>query len=92
MDMLSTEVLDTELASIFTAPPGGVMTDEVGVITGELELRTRCTPKGQVSVEIRYAGADEWYRVSAADVVLRDPGDHRPVHEALLGVLHRPEG
>jgi len=32
----------TELSSTLTAPPGGVMTGEVGVITGELELRTVC--------------------------------------------------
>jgi hypothetical protein len=90
--MSNAEVSDTELSSIFTAPPGGVMTDEVGVITGELELRTHCTPERHVTVEVRYAGAEEWYRMSAADVVLRDPGDHRPVHQALLGALHRPEG
>ncbi len=28
------------------APPGGVMTDEVGVITGELELRSTCAADG----------------------------------------------
>ena len=85
-------MVDTELSSTFVAAPGGVMTDEVGVITGELELRTRATPSGRVSVEVRYAGADEWYRVSAADVALCDPADHRAVHQSLLGVLHRPEG
>jgi hypothetical protein len=90
--MSSAEVSDTELSSVLTAAPGGVMTDEVGMITGELELRTRCTPEGQVRVGIRYAGAEEWYRVSAADVVLRDRSDHQPVHQALLRVLHRPEG
>lgn len=82
----------TELSSVFTAPPGGVMTDEVGVITGELELRTRCAPNGQLRVEVRYAGAEEWYRLSAAEVVLHDPADHKSVHHAVLGVLHRPEG
>jgi hypothetical protein len=85
-------MVDTELSSTFLAPPGGVMTDEVGVITGELELRTRVTALGRVRVDVRYAGAEEWYRVRAADVVLRDPVDHRAVHQALLGVLHRPEG
>jgi hypothetical protein len=90
--MSSAEVSDTELSSTFTAPPGGVMTDDVGVITGELELRTRCSLTGQVSVEVRYAGAEEWYRVSAADVVLRDLADHQPVNQALLGVLDRPDG
>ncbi|MGH3984564.1 MAG: hypothetical protein ACRDST_18230 [Pseudonocardiaceae bacterium] len=91
-DLSSVEVSDSELSSVFTAPRGGVMTDEVGVTTGELELRTRSAPNGQINVEVRYAEAEEWYRISAADVVLRDPADHRPVHEALLGVLHRPEG
>lgn len=90
--MSSVDVSNTELSSTFTAAPGGVMTDDVGVITGELELRTSCTPTWQVCVKVRYAGAEEWYRVSAADVVLCDPADHRPVHQALLGVLHRPEG
>lgn len=90
--MSNLEVSDTELSSLFTAPPGGVMTDEVGVITGELELRTRTMPSRQVRVEVRYAGADEWYRLSAAEVVLHDPADHQPMHHALLGVLHRPEG
>jgi len=90
--MSSAEVSNTELSSMFTAPSGGVMTDDVGVVTGELELRTRCTPEGHVRVEVRYAGAEEWYRVSAADVVLSDPADHRAVHQALLGVLHRPAG
>ena len=90
--MSSVEVSDTVLSSAFIAAPGGVMTDEVGVITGDLELRTRCTPQGQVRVAVRYAGAEEWYRLGAADVVLGEPGDHQAVHQALLGVLHRPEG
>ena len=89
--MLNAEVSEGVLSSVFTAPPGGVMTDEVGVITGELELRTRLAANGQIRVEVRYTGAEEWYRISAADVVLHDPADHRPVHQVLIGVLHRPE-
>lgn len=79
------------LTSTFKAGPGGVMTDDVGVITGGLELRTTLTD-GAVTVEVRYEGADEWYRLSAADCRLADPKDHEAVHHALLGVLNRPEG
>ena len=79
------------LTSLFKASPGGVMTDEVGVITGDLELRTTLTD-GAVTVEVRYEGADEWYRLSAADCHLVDDKDHEAVHRALLGVLNRPEG
>ncbi|GAA0506550.1 hypothetical protein GCM10011581_42020 [Saccharopolyspora subtropica] len=65
------------------------MTDEVGVITGDLELATSCT-NGEVRVWIRYAGAEEWYRISAADCRLYDPRDHEPLHAALVAVLNRP--
>ncbi|MGW5649431.1 hypothetical protein ACWEV3_19150 [Saccharopolyspora sp. NPDC003752] len=74
-----------------TAPPGGVMTDEVGVITGDLELATECAD-GDVTVWIRYAGAAEWYRLSAADCHLHDPRDHEALHNALIAVLNRPAG
>ncbi|WP_190820191.1 hypothetical protein [Saccharopolyspora pogona] len=78
------------LRSEVTAPPGGVMTDEVGVITGDLELATECTD-GDVTVWVRYAGAAEWYRLSAADCHLHDPRDHGALHTALVAVLHRPD-
>jgi hypothetical protein len=75
--------------SAMTAPPGGVMTDEVGVITGDLELATECAD-GDVTVWVRYAGAAEWYRLSAADCHLYDPRDHDALHTALVAVLNRP--
>ncbi|MFC7344664.1 hypothetical protein [Saccharopolyspora griseoalba] len=78
-----------ELRTTVTAPPGGVLTDEVGVITGDLELATTCED-GAVRVAVRYAGANEWYRLSAADCALHDPRDHEPLHDALAAVLDRP--
>ncbi|MGP4016765.1 hypothetical protein [Saccharopolyspora sp. 5N708] len=77
------------LRSSVLAPPGGVMTDEVGVITGELELATECVG-GDVTVWVRYAGAAEWYRLSAADCHLHDQRDHSALHSALAAVLNRP--
>ncbi|SFS86888.1 hypothetical protein [Saccharopolyspora flava] len=78
-----------ELRTTVTAPPGGVMTDEVGVITGDLELATACED-GAVTVWIRYDGAEEWYRLSAADCHLHDQRDHQPLHDCLAAVLNRP--
>ncbi|GAB3287648.1 hypothetical protein [Parasphingorhabdus pacifica] len=77
------------LRSAVTAPPGGIMADEVGVITGELELATRYED-GDVTVWLRYAGALEWYRITAADCELYDERDHAALHSALVAVLHRP--
>lgn len=81
-----------EYSSPFVSGPGGVMTDDVGVITGDLELRTEAGEDGLVSVMVRYDGADEWYRLRGASCQLHDPADHRALHMSLLGVLNRPGG
>ena len=80
-----------DLSSPLVAGPGGVMTDEVGVVTGDLELRTTLTD-GELRATVRYEGAEEWYAVTGASCRLADPGDHEAVHAVLLGVLNRPQG
>jgi hypothetical protein len=77
--------------SDFTAGPGGVMTDEVGVVTGELTLRTEYAD-GQVTVHVQYKDADEWYVVTGGRARLKDPSDADAVHQIVLGILNRPEG
>lgn len=81
-----------EKSSPLTAGPGGVFTDEEGVVSGALELRTTCADDGAVSVTVRYEGAEDWYTVRGTGCRLKDPADAEAVHTALLGVLHRPEG
>ncbi|MGQ0775986.1 MAG: hypothetical protein ACT4NY_16455 [Pseudonocardiales bacterium] len=83
----------TELSSTFTARPGGVWTDEVGVITGELELHSTCTENGSVSIRVRYVGALDWYTVTGTTgIQLYDPRDHEVVHALLVNVLQQPRG
>ncbi len=56
-----------ESRSAFTSTTGGVMTEEAGAVTGELELL--CRPgSGGLEVRVRYAGADDWYTVSGGPV------------------------
>jgi hypothetical protein len=82
-----------EYSSPLVAGPGGVMTDDVGVITGELELRTVLAEDGSTArAEVRYEGADEWYALTGGTCALKDPEDLSAVHELLVGVLNRPEG
>jgi hypothetical protein len=66
MDFLSTH-REGEVRSTITSTTGGVMTREVGAVTGELEVATRA---GAVSIEVavRYAGADEWYTVEGSPI------------------------
>lgn len=78
--------------SPLVAGQGGVMTEEVGVVTGDLELRTTMDGSGVVTAKVRYAGAEEWYRVRGASCRLVDERDHAAVHSLLVGVLNRPSG
>lgn len=73
------------------APPGGVMTDEVGVVTGELTLDTELAGD-KVGMRVRYKDAEEWYRVTNVAATLADPADLDAVHAVAVGLLHRPEG
>jgi hypothetical protein len=72
------------------AGPGGVMTDEVGVITGELTLRSEHAD-GQVTLRVQYKDADEWYAVTGGRAPLKDPADLDAVHAIAVALLHRPE-
>jgi hypothetical protein len=71
------------------AGPGGVMTDEVGVITGELTLRTELSGD-QVTLRVQYREAAEWYAVSGGRATIADPGDADAIHAIAVALLDRP--
>jgi len=73
------------------AGQGGVMTDEVGVVTGDLTLRTEVDGY-DVTVKVQYKDADEWYTVTGAKAPLHDPKDADAIHAVAVGILNRPEG
>jgi hypothetical protein len=74
-----------------TPGPGGVMTDEVGVVTGALTLRTELAD-GEVTLRVQYKDAAEWYAVTGGRATLADPTDLDAVHAVAVALLHRPEG
>lgn len=55
----------------FDAPPGGVMTREVGAVTGRLELHVT-EARGGMAVRVSYAGALDSYRVEGSPVMGHD--------------------
>jgi hypothetical protein len=73
------------------AGPGGVMTDEVGVVTGDLTLQTE-VDGGTVVLRVQYKGAAEWYTVTGGKAKLNDAKDADAVHAIAVALLHRPEG
>ena len=71
------------------------MTDEVGAITGELELLTRVTPDGGgIEAMVRYAGARDLYTVSGSPVRAvsgpPDQAEHLTAHQRILEALTTP--
>ncbi|MER7759673.1 hypothetical protein [Streptomyces sp. NPDC097619] len=56
------EALTTDLQ----AGPGGVMTEEEGVITGDVTVRTEATDDGHARVRVQYTGAEEWYTLTGS--------------------------
>ena len=83
--------MPTEKTTDITAGPGGVMTDEAGVITGDLTLRTEYAD-GKVTVHVQYKDADEWYVVTGGRAALKDEADVDAVHSIVARILNRPEG
>ncbi|MEE1782772.1 hypothetical protein PUR71_07560 [Streptomyces sp. SP17BM10] len=71
-----------------SAGPGGVMTVDVGVITGDLTLRTTWNG-AQALLDVQYTGADEWYTVENSPVPASDQGSAQAVHEAMIAAMER---
>ena len=70
------------------------MTEEVGAVTGDLEVATRPRAEG-IEVAVRYAGADEWYTVDGGPIKLDNVGGLsasklRQLHERVVRQLTRP--
>lgn len=78
-----------ELRSAFASTAGGVMTEEAGAVTGDLELVTRPSAAGRLDVLVRYAGAEEIYGVVGPPRPV-GPGEHRSAHQRILEHLTTP--
>ena len=86
-------VAETNCSS-FISTTGGVMTEEAGAITGELELLTRVTPGSGIEAMVRYAGARDLYTVSGSPLravsAHPDQVEDRTAHERILETLTTP--
>ncbi|MEV0537216.1 hypothetical protein [Kitasatospora sp. NPDC050463] len=69
-----------------TAGPGGAMTVEVGVITGDLTVRSTRRSDHLVDVAIQYTGADEWYALTGSPASVPD-GGLEDFHTAVLAAV-----
>ena len=84
--MPSAEQRTTDIVAL----AGGVMTDEVGVVTGELTLRSELT-RGTYVLRVQYKGAAEWYNVTGTKIKLHSKDDLDALHAQAVALLHREE-
>ena len=85
---------EDEIRSTFASTTGGVMTKEVGAVTGDLEISTRAEGVS-LGVSVRYAGAEEWYTVegspiSQAGTTPSCPDELRELHQQVRDNVMRP--
>lgn len=85
---------EEETRSSLVSTTGGVMTVEVGAVTGELEISTRAGDEN-LQVRVRYAGADEWYAVEGEPIRLENASSLplsglRELHERIVRHLQQP--
>lgn len=73
------------------AGPGGAMTDEVGVITGDLTVNTVRESADRARIAIQYTDADEWYTLTGSPVVVPEDG-LAALHETVLRDVERGGG
>ena len=89
------EVYANEIRSTVPSTVGGVMTEEVGAVTGDLEVATRPLAAEGIEVTVRYAGAEEWYTVEGSPIELDNARSLAPpklgeLHESVVRQLTTP--
>jgi hypothetical protein len=80
---------EDERCSIISSTAGGVMTDEAGAVTGDLEIATRLDAEN-LYVSVRYSGAEEWYTVTGSPVSLGERFSLTDLHERVVSYLTTP--
>ncbi|WP_405148467.1 hypothetical protein OG589_11175 [Sphaerisporangium sp. NBC_01403] len=69
------------------------MTDEVGIVTGDLTVVTDIR-EGQAVVQVAYTGAEESYTVTGGPLVIAGGDDGACVHAAMVRAVQQglPDG
>jgi hypothetical protein len=89
------EVYPNEMRSTVPSTVGGIITEEVGAVTGNLEVATRPLEAKGTEVTVRYAGAEERYTVEGSPLELDNAGSLTPpkfgqLHESVVRYLTTP--
>ncbi|GAA3398857.1 hypothetical protein GCM10017752_64380 [Streptomyces roseoviridis] len=62
---------------------GGVLTQEAGVVTGDLTVHTTYAD-GEARVAVQYSGASDWFTMSGSPVPCGSEEESRDLHDAVV--------
>jgi hypothetical protein len=62
---------------------GGVLTDEVGVLTGDLTVHTTWA-SGEARVAVQYSGASDWFTMTGSPIACATEDESRVLHQAIV--------
>ncbi|HET6360406.1 hypothetical protein OG905_36605 [Streptomyces sp. NBC_00322] len=68
------------------AGPGGVLTEEVGVIKGDVTVHTTWSD-GQAQIAVQYSGASDWFTMSGSPVPCPSEEASRTLHQAIVDAV-----
>ncbi|GEB55199.1 hypothetical protein GCM10017674_28700 [Streptomyces gardneri] len=68
-----------------------MLTDEAGVVTGDLTVHTTWT-EGEARVAVQYSGASDWFTMSGSPVPCTTEEESRDLHEAVVEAVRQGAG
>lgn len=80
---MATDAWESWTTKSIIAGPGGVLTAEVGAITGDLTIHTTWTGSEAV-LTVQYTEALDWYTVLGSPVAAADEHTAREIHQAMV--------
>ncbi|KOG35992.1 MULTISPECIES: hypothetical protein [Streptomyces] len=77
-------------AGVYTGR-GGVLTDEAGVVTGDLTVHTTFADR-EARVAVQYSGASDWFTMSGSPVPCATEEESRDLHDAVVAAVREGKG
>ncbi len=62
---------------------GGVRTEEVGILTGDLTVHTTWTG-GEARVAVQYSGSSDWFTMTGSPIPCPSEAESRTLHEEVV--------
>ncbi|MFC5911418.1 hypothetical protein [Streptacidiphilus monticola] len=73
------------------AGPGGVRTEEIGIISGEVSVHTTWAD-GQAEFAVQYSGSSDWFTLYGSPVACPGEEESRELHQLVVDAVRAGGG